>query len=90
MRDRVLVICSDAYVKKADNDPHSGVGQERELMSLEFKNNNGTLKFIPVIRDNSQNRLPRCLGNRLWIDFNSDDNFDHNVQSLVIELKKGI
>lgn len=83
--DRVVVVCSDRYVEKADNAPDSGVGQERALMTLELKAKD-SFKFIPILRDNTLGqgrRLPLCLGDRLWLDFSDDARFEQSTGILV-------
>ena len=50
--DRVLVICTDSYVSKA-NAGKDGVGYERMIVTAELFENLGTDKFIPVIRQAS-------------------------------------
>jgi hypothetical protein len=88
LADRVVVVCSDAYVAKCDTDRNSGAGQEKALMTAEMKRDSGTIKFIPLKRDNSSGVLPSCLGGRLWLDANGD--FDDVVRALVEEIEKDV
>ena len=60
--DRVLVICTDIYVKKADNR-EGGVGYEGRIITAQIAENLKTDKFIPVIRQSSNERkMPIFLG----------------------------
>ncbi len=50
--DQVLVICTYAYVRKA-NAGEGGVGYERLIVTAQFAQDLGTKKFIPIIRQSS-------------------------------------
>ena len=88
LADRVLVICSDTYVDKCDTVPESGAGQEKALISVELENNQGSIKFIPVLRDNASGKKPSCPAQRMWLDANRDENFAEVVQRLSAEIKR--
>ena len=45
---RVLMICTDAYVRKA-NEGKGGVGYEAMIVTGELIKDLGTAKFIPII-----------------------------------------
>jgi len=63
--ERVLMVCSEAYVKKADGGL-GGVGYERLVVTGELVANIDTKKFLPIIRDNpSAQKTPVFLGPRL-------------------------
>src|SRR5205823_12453487 len=49
---RVLIVCSDDYVRKADTGS-GGVGYERLIITSEVIGNIDTKKFIPIIRGNN-------------------------------------
>ena len=51
--DRVLVICTDSYVSKA-NAGIGGVGYERMIVTAQLVQDLGTNKFIPIIRQASE------------------------------------
>lgn len=83
---RVLVVCTDEYVRKADAGK-GGVGYERLIVTAELVNNLGTNKFIPVIRQASGGqKTPKFLGTRLSIDFRNDDEFEARFEELLREL----
>ena len=86
--DRVLVICTDKYVSKANAD-EGGVGYERMIVNAELVQNLGTDKFIPIIRQASgEEKTPTFLGTRVYADFTNDSQFDAECEKLIRELHK--
>ena len=86
--DRVLVICTDTYVSKA-NAGEGGVGYERMIVTAELIQNLGTNKFIPVIRQASgEEKTPTFLGTRVYIDFRNESQFDAEFEKLLHELHR--
>ena len=86
--DRVLVICTDSYVKKA-NDREGGVGYEVQIVTTELVTNLGIDKFIPIIRQASgKKKAPTCLGARVYIDFTDERQFDSEFDKLIRELHR--
>ena len=84
--DRVLVICTDSYVKKANAREH-GVGYEGYIISAELVHNLGTDKFIPIIRQSSdENKTPTFLKPKIYIDFIKDGQFDVSFEQLLREI----
>ena len=84
--DRVIVICTDNYVKKA-NDREGGVGYEVQIVSAQLVENLGIDKFIPIIRHASgKKKLPTCLGARVYIDFTDERQFDEKLNELLHKL----
>ncbi len=84
--DRVLVICTDKYVSKANAD-EGGVGYERMIVNAELVQNLGTDKFIPIIRQASdKKKTPTFLGTRVYADFRKDSQFDTECEKLIREL----
>ena len=84
--DRVLVICTDKYVSKANAD-EGGVGYERMIVNAELVQNLGTDKFIPIIRQASgKEKTPTFLGTRVYADFRNDSQFDAECEKLIREL----
>ena len=81
--DRVLVICTDKYVNKA-NAEEGGVGYERMIVNAELVQNLGTDKFIPIIRQASgKEKTPTFLGTRAYADFRNDSQFDVECEKLI-------
>ena len=85
-RDWVLVICTDNYVKKANNR-EGGVGYEAQIVTAQLVENLGIDKFIPIIRQASgQEKMPTFLGGRVYIDFTDESQFDEKFNELLRKL----
>ena len=83
---RVLCICSQEYVAKAD-EGRGGVGYEKQIITAELLADLNQDWVIPVIRNNPQTRkLPRFLGTRLYIDFEEDRLYESKYEELLREL----
>ena len=83
--DRVLVICTDGYVRKA-NAGEGGVGYEAMIITRKLAEDLGTNKFIPIIRQAvGEDKTPAFLGTRVHTDFTTEDRFDENFQELLHE-----
>jgi len=81
--DRVVMICSEPYVRKA-NDGKGGVGYEAMIVTGELVRDLGTRKFIPIIRQEGGDAVvPDCVSTRLYIDFNNNEEFDDSLEQLV-------
>ena len=86
--DRVLVVCTDQYVRKA-NAAEGGVRYERMIVTAQLVQDLGTDKFIPVIRQASrQEKTPTFLGTRVYIDFRNDSQFESEFDKLIHELHR--
>lgn len=86
--DRVLLICTDAYVHKAD-DGKGGVGYEAMIVTGELVKDLGTRKFIPVIRQSTgSERKPKFLETRYHINLSEDRDFAAGFEELLRELHK--
>ena len=83
---RVLVICTDTYVRKA-NAGKGGVGYERLIVTAQLAQDLGTNKFIPIIcQSSTDEKTPTFLATRLYIDFTDDSNFDEKFNELLHEI----
>jgi hypothetical protein len=84
--DRVLLVCTETYVAKA-NEGRGGVGYERLIVSAEIVARIHTTKFIPIIRDNpGAKKLPNFLGERRYLDFSSATDYEARIEELAREL----
>jgi len=84
--DRVLVICTETYVKKA-NEGTGGVGYEAMIVTAEVVRNLGTSKFIPIVKQTAKPAvLPISLGVRYYADFSDDSEFRNQIELVVREL----
>ncbi len=81
--DRVLVICTDSYVRKA-NSGEDGVGYEPTILTKEIVENIGINKFIPIIRQTLwEEKTPTFLQKQVSIDFTDDEQFDAKFEELL-------
>jgi TIR domain len=83
--DRVLVICTERYVQKA-NTLKDGVGYERMIITAQVARDLKTVKFIPVLRGGEEESLPRFLGSRIYCDFRSGEFNEASYEELLREL----
>lgn len=84
--DRVLLICSETYVEKADGGS-GGVGYERLIVTVEVVRAIDTRKFIPVIRSNTSSKTtPTFVGPRLYVDFRNDLQYEEKLEELSREI----
>ena len=84
--DRVLMVCSEAYVEKAE-EGRGGVGYERLIVTREVIEKIDTKKFIPLIRrQDSESVVPSFLGPRLYINFSNDDEYDEKLAELLRDI----
>ena len=81
--DRILVICTDSYVTKA-NDGEDGIGYEPMIITQKLVEDLGTNKFIPVIRQTEwEDKTPEFLKERVYVDFTDDTQFDAKFEELL-------
>ena len=84
--DRVLMICTEPYVRKAD-DGEGGAGYEAMIVTGELVSNLGTSKFIPVIRQEAGSTLlPKSVSTRFYINLSEGQDFEGQFQRLLKEL----
>jgi len=84
--DRVLVICTEAYVERAIGR-QGGVGYEHTMVTGELMRNVGTSKFIPVVRQTSRPAtLPTELNTRLYFDLSPGAEYPTQLQELIRDL----
>jgi TIR domain len=82
----VLMICSETYVRKAD-DGKGGVGYEVMIVTGELVRNLGTGKFIPVIRQNTSDPVsPVCVSTRNWINLSEGPAYEEEYDKLLRHL----
>jgi hypothetical protein len=80
--DWVLIICTEDYVRKA-NTLKGGVGYERMIVTAEVAGNLETNKFIPVLRTERSESIPRFLGARIYVDLRGDGINDREYDLLL-------
>ena len=83
--DRILVICTDSYVRKA-NAGEGSVGYESMIVTKKLVEDLGTNKFIPIVRQAlGEDKTPAFLGKRVYIDFTDEEQFDEKFDELLHE-----
>lgn len=71
--DRVLMICTERYVVKADTAV-GGVGYEKMIVTAELIKDLDTTRFVPVIRQTIPHRqLPKFMGGRRYVDMSAGE-----------------
>ena len=66
--DRVLAICTDSYVRKA-NAGEGDVGYEPTIVTRKLAEDVGVNKFIPIIPQASgEEKVPSFLDTQVYID----------------------
>jgi hypothetical protein len=88
--DRVLVVCTPTYCKKA-NDGNGGVGYEKIIVTQDLIRNTQTDKFVPVVRiadGDPRDVIPKCLGGRLFIDFRDGQEENKPFEALIRDLHR--
>ena len=73
--DRVLMICTEPYVEKA-NSGKGGVGYEKMIVTAELMRNIDSNKVIPVVRQKGTHLVPAFISTKLYIDFSLGDQFE--------------
>lgn len=79
--DICLCICSSNYCKKVD-EGIGGAGYEKMVIAPSLLQKNDSKDIIPIIRNNSEGKMPKFLGSRRYIDFSSDENYYENLNAL--------
>lgn len=83
---RVLVICTERYVTKADTG-EGGVGYEKMILTSQLVKRISGDSIIPVVRENDlTNKVPIFLRSRVYIDFSDDSDFETKYAELLREL----
>lgn len=83
---RVICICSESYVKKA-NDGKGGAGYEKQIMTDELTKDQNTEWVIPLIVNNTNERkLPTFLSGRKYISFEDTLLYENKYEELLRDL----
>lgn len=80
--DRVLMVCSEKYVEKANNGA-GGVGYEKMIVTADLLKTIDSNKVIPLIRQNGTHSVPTFLRSKLFIDFSQPDQFEFSFDELI-------
>lgn len=80
--DRVLMICTERYVEKA-NSGTGGVGYEKMIVTSELLSKIDSNKVIPIVRQQASNDVPAFLRSKLYIDFSKSENYELSFDDLL-------
>jgi predicted transcriptional regulator len=80
--DRVLMICTDKYVEKA-NAGTGGVGYEKMIVTASALRRIDSNKVIPIVRQIGNAKLPTFLQTKLYLDFSSTEQAEYSFDELV-------
>lgn len=83
--DRVVMICTENYVEKANNGI-GGVGYEKMIVTSSLMSNIDDKKIIPIIRQKGSKKVPTFLKSKAYIDFSNDDAFESVIDELMREI----
>jgi hypothetical protein len=80
--DYVIMVCTDNYIDRA-KVRSSGVAFEGSIIRSERASNIDTFRFIPIIRDNPDAKMPDyVLKTTMYVDFNLDSDLDCKREEL--------
>jgi len=82
---RVLMICTERYVEKADAGM-GGVGYEKMIVTADLLKRIGSTHVIPIVRQNGTVHLPTFLRTKLYIDLSTNDLFESGIDALLRDL----
>src|SRR5690606_15212856 len=80
--DRILMICTEAYVEKA-NKGQGGVGYEKMIITSNLLKNIDANKIIPIIRQAGTSEIPTFLKTKLYINFSISADYEFNFDELI-------
>jgi hypothetical protein len=83
---RVICVCSNEYVRKAD-EGKGGVGYEKQIMTAELIKDQNNNWIIPLLKNNTgKKKIPTFLGGRLHIDFEEPHLYECKYEDLLRDL----
>lgn len=85
--ERVLMICTETYVRKV-NEGKGGAGYEGMIVTSEIINDQGGAKFIPVIRQDGTHAVPTCVSTRAWINLSAGAQIEEEMKRLITDIRK--
>jgi len=84
--DRVICICSNAYVNKA-NAGYGGVGYEKMILTAQLMYSTNSEKIIPLIKNNESSKpTPVFLQTKQYIDFRYETEYENSYSKLIKEI----
>lgn len=83
--DRVLMICTDKYVEKA-NAGSGGVGYEKMIVTAGLLKQIDSRKVIPIVKQAGHTTLPTFLGTKYYLNFSSPSQYEYAFDELIRDL----
>jgi TIR domain len=85
--DRVLVICTDNYIQKA-NSGAGGVGYEKTIVTAQIlADHKNRRKFVPIVRDvTDDEKMPTFFGGAYYLDLSEGNDSEDLRLELVKQL----
>lgn len=83
--DFAVMVCTKQYVSKA-NAGEGGVGYEKMIMTSTSLNKISDNKVIPIVRENSNPKVPTFLKTKLYVDFTRDEDIEYSLDELLRHL----
>ena len=80
--DRVIMICTDRYVEKA-NSGSGGVGYEKMIITSDLLSRIDSNKVIPIVKQDASNEVPIFLKSKLYINFSKKEDYELSFDDLV-------
>lgn len=80
--DRVLMVCTDTYVEKA-NSGTGGVGYEKMIVTSDLLKEIDSSKVIPIIRQPGSQDVPIFLKTKLYVNFSRSSDYEFSFDELV-------
>jgi hypothetical protein len=82
---RVICVCSENYVQKA-NGGIGGSGYEKKILASELIKSQNTNMIIPLIKNNPNKITPIFLAGQLYIDFEEANLYESKYQELLRDI----
>ncbi|KEK26824.1 toll/interleukin-1 receptor domain-containing protein [Shewanella xiamenensis] len=84
--DRVVLICTESYVKKANDMRSGGVGYEKMIITAQIMADLGSNRVIPIVVNNdSSNKTPTFVSSKLYLSFEPSD-YENSYCELISNL----
>lgn len=84
--DKVLIVCDEAYVKKANRLGDSGVSTETQIISPAVYSHANQSKFVALVTERDSNGkayLPTYFSTNMYMDFSNPAQMSQNFEKLV-------
>lgn len=83
--DRVIMICTDRYVEKA-NSGSGGVGYEKMIITSDLLSRIDSKKVIPIVKQDASNEVPTFLKSKVYLNFSKKEDYELSFDNLVRDI----